>query len=72
MFNDNQENLRLKVQTEEKLISNILEQIEILANWNVLNINDNPEQVRKNIETMILAFNSLPFGQYPLAPDEHL
>nr|WP_158325986.1 hypothetical protein [Brevibacillus laterosporus] len=50
----------------------ILEQVVTLAVWNKENINDNPEQVRRNVETIIYAFTCMPSCQFPPTPDAHL
>lgn len=41
------------MQKEKALKEDLIEQIQLLSNWNRKNINFDPEQVRKNIETIL-------------------
>ncbi len=63
------ENLHSPEQTEDQMISCLKEQFSLLAAWNVRNLNLDPEQVRKNIETMLVIFTHLP--SCPGSPESH-
>ncbi|MBH0331444.1 hypothetical protein ABH14_16845 [Brevibacillus brevis] len=72
MKNDDQKMLRLQEQTEVKMLETLAEQTKLLAVWNNENINDNPEQVRKNIETIIATITCVQTYQSPPTPDSQL
>lgn len=39
----------------------IKQQVKLRADWNKAHINDNPEQVRRNIETIIACYSAFEF-----------
>jgi len=43
--------------TRKNMAKIILEQIELLTQWNKKSVNNEPEQVRKNIETIMVALD---------------
>lgn len=70
MHKSEQKALRPQQQTEAEMIKTIKEQVEVLAAWNKENINDNPEQVRKNTETIFSVATYLISYQLHTAPDQ--